>query len=435
MSAPAPRPSEPRVRGRCPGVLRPMRTGDGLLARIRLSAGVLPGPMARAIAECALRFGNGAIDLSSRANLHIRGVASSTLAPLTQRLGELGILDADPEAEAVRNVLASPMAGWDEDAVLDIRPFVHALERRLTGDPLLRALPPKFSFCVDDGGAFALSERIGDIRLRAVRTSRGARYALALGGTEQSAEHIGYCRPEEADGAAIGLARRFIELRGSAPDGPRRMAALLAREGSAALLESVVIERDVEPEVRAPRAAPLGFHRLGRTGFIGLAAPFGRWSAHDLMRLSELADRLGAGELRLTHWRAILLPGVAPGAAAELSRACADWSLDPHDPRLALAACPGAPACSSATTPTRRDALALASRAARANNGAVALHISGCAKGCAHPSRAPVTLVGREGLYDLVLEGRAGDPPIRRGLSLQEASAILEAMNLGERHA
>jgi precorrin-3B synthase len=56
------------------------------------------------------------------------------------------------------------------------------------------------------------------------------------------------------------------------------------------------------------------------------------------------------------------------------------------------------------------------------------LHVSGCAKGCAHPRAAPVTLVGRDGLYDLVLGGTASDLPASSGLTLDEAAAYLRQM-------
>ena len=56
-----------------------METGDGLLVRLRLTGGVLSTKNAHAIAACAIRYGSGLIDLSSRANLQLRGVSSETL--------------------------------------------------------------------------------------------------------------------------------------------------------------------------------------------------------------------------------------------------------------------------------------------------------------------------------------------------------------------
>jgi len=45
------------------------------------------------------------------------------------------------------------------------------------------------------------------------------------------------------------------------------------------------------------------------------------------------------------------------------------------------------------------------------------LHVSGCEKGCARPRKADVTLVGRDGGFDLVRGGKPGDVPARRGLT------------------
>ncbi|MBC9210132.1 precorrin-3B synthase, partial [Roseomonas aerophila] len=54
------------------------------------------------------------------------------------------------------------------------------------------------------------------------------------------------------------------------------------------------------------------------------------------------------------------------------------------------------------------------------------LHVSGCAKGCAHPGAAPATLVGQPGGLALVRNGRAGDPPAAAGLTLEQTLAVLE---------
>ncbi len=128
-----------------------------------------------------------------------------------------------------------------------------------------------------------------------------------------------------------------------------------------------------------------------------LHLPFGQTDAATLAQLGSLTP-----ELRTTPWRAFLSPVAIPG----------------FDHPSTLAACPGAPACGSGTVPARADA-ALLQAAGFAN-----LHVSGCAKGCAHP-RATTTLVGRDGRYDLVRHGRASDAPDLRGLTLTDAMAAL----------
>ena len=126
--------------------------------------------------------------------------------------------------------------------------------------------------------------------------------------------------------------------------------------------------------------------------------PFGRIEARFLMQAMQ-------GEAaRITPWRVLLLEGAAdaplPGLIA-----------DPADPLLHVDACPGAPACPQSTVETR----ALAQRLAPHIDGR--LHVSGCAKGCAHAGAASVTLTGRDGLFDLGFDAPAGAPTSHAGLS------------------
>jgi precorrin-3B synthase len=59
------------------------------------------------------------------------------------------------------------------------------------------------------------------------------------------------------------------------------------------------------------------------------------------------------------------------------------------------------------------------------------LHISGCAKGCAHPDRADITLVATADGFDLIRNGTTRDAPVRCGVSradiVADPRAVLEA--------
>ena len=73
-------PAPPYRKGWCPGALRPMETGDGLLARVRAPRGRLSLDQAAALADAAIACGNGAIGLTARGNLHLRGVERADAA-------------------------------------------------------------------------------------------------------------------------------------------------------------------------------------------------------------------------------------------------------------------------------------------------------------------------------------------------------------------
>jgi precorrin-3B synthase len=157
---------------------------------------------------------------------------------------------------------------------------------------------------------------------------------------------------------------------------------------------------------------------------VGVAAPFGSWHADQLHHVADLAERFAEAELRLTPWRAILIPAIASGAVGHVKSECQRTGLitDMSDPRRHIAACAGAPACGSASVETRDIAAALAPLLRRGDT----LHVSGCAKSCASSSAASVTLVGHDGGFDLVRKGKAGDTPSLFGLSPEEARVAVQ---------
>jgi precorrin-3B synthase len=128
--------------------------------------------------------------------------------------------------------------------------------------------------------------------------------------------------------------------------------------------------------------------------------------------------------LRLTTRRSVLIPAIASGANEQIEDECARAGLitEPSDPRRHVAACTGAPGCTSASVVTRDLATSLASFFPPHDT----LHVSGCAKSCASSAAASVTLVGRDGTFDLVRNGKAGDAPLLFGLSAAEARAAVQ---------
>ena len=414
--------SPPSVKGWCPGALRPMPSGDGLIVRIRISGGRLALDDLRAIAALGRRCGAGAFDLSQRANLQMRGISEATLPDVHDALRNLGLLPADAGSEQILNVVAPPLAGVDPDALIDARALVTQIEELLRSDRRLRLLPSKFGFVVDDGGALSTTSVDADIALEATRSHDKVEIALRLAGASDQAARVA---PERAVEAAGALARAFLTLRDEC--GARRMRAAVAALGAEAVFAHAGLS-NAPLARRAPAAMRnvLGAHPLGDAAFVGCSAPYGRWRADDLERLADRVDAAGGRALRLTPWRAILAPGLAAGRAASLAATLGRDNLivDGADPRLAIAACPGAPECPSASVRTHEAADSFVHLFAGAGPG-LHLHVAGCEKGCAHPRPAPLTLVGRGGRFELVLHGAPGAPPVATGFDLAGAHCAL----------
>jgi precorrin-3B synthase len=422
-------------KGWCPGALRPMPAKDGLLVRLRVTAGRLAAETLRALADAGQDHGNGLFDLTSRGNLQMRGVAESDLPRLLATLRGLGLADATIAGEAVRNVLVSPLTGLE---TCDLGALAAALERALVAEARLHALPGKFAFAIDDGSAPSLGAIAADVRF--VRQT-GDSFAIGLGGNDAQAAFVGACPTRDIVPTALRLARAFLELREALqethqetlPEPPRRMRDLLHRivepERITAAAGLSYEPRSAPTPITPADPRPVGLIHLGNgASCFGIGAAFGRLDTAMLKDVAEVAKRFGTGEVRLTPWRALLLPGIASVEDIHLGSFGSGGGLvtDPGDSRLGLAACPGATGCERATTEPRRDASELAHLVHRLGMRGIALHVSGCAKGCARRERTPVVLIGRESRYDFVLNGTADSIPLAQGLDLAAAGALLE---------
>ena len=203
------------------------------------------------------------------------------------------------------------------------------------------------------------------------------------------------------------------------------MKAMVAARGADCVFDAAGLGGGRRP--RHEKAAPrprAGFTPVAGRGYFLIAAPFGAFDAAALAALADISRRFADGKIRITPWKAVALWGVAGPDAEALGDAAAEAGLvvDPDDARQRIVTCAGRPRCASAHADTRADAARLAAMEAVP---AGLLHISGCAKGCAHPGRATATLVAAEHGYDLVRGGRAGDPPERSALTLAQAAALL----------
>jgi precorrin-3B synthase len=385
-------------RGWCPTVGRPMTTGDGLLVRLHPRHARLDLMQARAIAAAARACGNGLIDLTGRGNLQIRGVSAATHARLAERLAAAGADGDDDGAFCI----VPPLAGIDPAECLDAPGLANAIDARLRRLARAGALSPKFAVVIDGGGRQPLDDVEADIRLVAIDS---AHLAVAIAAAEGdlwigSAPRASAPEAVASLAAALcaeGAARRFRQL---SPEARRRIA------GRAAL--APVAARPARAPGQRIGAVPLG----AGASAVGLGLPYGRMDAALLERLAGWSADAGGGELRLSPWRALFIPAVPDAAAPHLMAAAAAAGLivDPFDPRRAITACPGAPACGRASVATHADAARLAAAAGRLL-GEATVHVSGCAKGCARRAPADLTLVGEAGGYGIVLGGTAQDEP------------------------
>ncbi|MGW8379417.1 precorrin-3B synthase [Streptomyces sp. ODS28] len=422
--------ANPPVRDRgdaCPGALRLHRADDGFLARARIPAGVLTAHQALALAAAAERLGDARLDITSRGNLQLRGLAEDGGRELSTVLEESGLLPS-PRHERVRNIVASPLSGLDGGSVgprgespqlPDGDSLVHAWARRL--DALLcaseraRALSGRFLFALDDGRG-----DVAALGADVILIARPGGHALLRAGHAESAVRVpGQAAPRAALLAAESFltaadesasrAWRVAELPGGAEPFARTLPGLLAEAG----IPAREVPAPGAPSREAhggpvpygdPPAPGLVHGPSGRCA-LSVLAPLGRLTAEQWRRVADAAERYGSGELRVTPWRGVLVPGLdpacAPGALRELE--AAGLVTDADSPWTGVGACTGLPGCAKSLRDVRADA----ERHLAAGHGGLPVHWSGCERRCGHPRGEWVDVVATPEGYRVSVRGQS----------------------------
>ncbi|TIP04922.1 MAG: precorrin-3B synthase [Mesorhizobium sp.] len=469
-------------RGACPALSEPMQTGDGLLVRLNpVTGGLAPNLLIR-LGESALRHGNGIMEVTARGSLQIRGLSAESARMLAAEVDALGI--------AMRTgmpVETGPLAGIDPQEIADPRPVAERLRAAIEEAGLTGRLGPKVSVVVDGGGQLGMDAVGADVRLDAVRADAGIQWSVSVAGDGRTAKLLATVDADAARDIAVAALRMIAEKGREARtrDLSERQLASLAVWRSFAppsvLPDISPIRGEIEPSSpvspisRAERAQhistfaweapsaelpisplvgemsgrteggaverprlPIGLFNVDEGTALGVALPFGSMPAQNLIDLATKAAELGSTEIRLAPGRALLVLGLSPSACASLqSTATAlGFVTSPADPRTRIAACPGTPACASGRFATRAIAETIATESPDLLDTSLTLHISGCAKGCAHPGAAMLTLVGDENGAGLVVDGTAKALPAgyRPGYDAARGVAAIAASVRGERH-
>ena len=392
----------PLRRHACPGFFDPMPTGDGLLVRLTPSGKTIDLDRVRSLCAAARAHGNGIIEVTSRGSIQLRGFTAASHLDFVRDARSLAI------ATEGLPLICDPLAGLHPRVGFDAAAFADAL-REAIPDKLYRGIAPKVSVVIDAGGELHLDAIAADLRLR---TRDGTRFQIALGGNALDAIVVGDIAHRHAINAAVRLLEIIAERGRSA-----RARDILREQGEdifRAALHELLIEREALP--RRSLAEPLGMHSL-RDGSValGIGLAFGHTDVDTLEHWLAAAQRAAAAGLR-TAARTLLVIGITPTAATDLA-ATADqlgFIVRPDDPRRHISACAGAPICAAAQIPARAIAPAIAEAAAGLLDGSFTLHVSGCAKGCAHSATSMLSVVGRVGGADLVFNGAAADRGIAR---------------------
>ncbi|MET0220034.1 MAG: NirA family protein, partial [Tardiphaga sp.] len=395
-------------------------TQDSYMCRLRIPNGIVKHWQLTGLADLSDELCGPFSHVTTRANLQVREIPPKHAVKLIEGIQDLGLCSRGSGADNIRNVTGTPTAGIDPQELLDTRPYAREWHYHILNDRTLYGLPRKFNVAFDGAGKIAVLEDTNDIAFQAVAVKDGfgvvpgVWFKLGIGGItghKDFATDTGIIvKPEDATRVSDAIVRVFIDRGDRTNRLKARLKYVIDGMGMEAFLK-LVEETLGAPFIRMPtealaprpefdRTAHIGVHKQKQDGlnWIGVVLPLGKMTTDQMRGLSKIAADLGDGDIRLTVWQNLLIPGVtdanvplATAAIEALGLAIATTEI-----RAGLIACTGRAGCKFGNADTKRTAGNIAEWCdTRVTvDTPINIHLTGCHHSCAQHYIRDIGMIG-----------------------------------------
>jgi precorrin-3B synthase len=344
----------------CPSLHQPILSGDGYLVRIRPKFGQLNSHQLNALAEASSRFGNGVIEITTRANISLRGIDLSKVNDLSDFLKKEKIINENDSPDNVANIIYSPFTDSNEKGFSTISTMI---EDQL---PSLPSLHKKFGLAVDIGKIACLQHVNADLRIE--KTFENS-FILRIDGLDLGQE-------VEEKNIIPSIKKLIYDLSVSIPKD-------LKEKSLSKIIHRIDFYKFHFP-TKKPR--PQNFMlKLGPylSGYL-ISSSAGRFTGGNLLELSKHLQGIN-----FTPWKALFIEKTS-------RKPKLNFLLKNTDLLFKISHCVGSPYCKQAQVDTlgianklnKKIKLRLKNDLLKVPN----IHISGCSKNCGKPKDISITI-------------------------------------------
>ena len=389
---------------------------DAFMARLRIPGGVVKSYQLRELAHTAQELTSGYVQITTRANFQMRLIQPKDAPELLRRIQSVGLHTRGSGADNIRNLTANPTAGIDPVELIDVLPFVNRIAQTIINDRSFYDLPRKFNIAYDGGGLIGSVEDTNDIGVKAVKVGDEVLFRIALGG---ATGHKAFARdlgvvvpPAEINKVVVAILRVYIERGCRTNRKKARLKHLLETMSLADYLTEV--EKKLGKQLRKepydaaqvrwahqelPHSHVGDFPQKQRgLNYVGVAVPVGHITPKQMLRIADLADAYGSGEIRLTVWQNFIIPNVTDAFLPTVKAALRKIGFATEQSNLAsgVIACTGNRYCKYAQADTKGHALDLIKYLEKRVelDQPVNIHFTGCPNSCAQHYMGDIGCLG-----------------------------------------
>jgi len=471
---------------------RAKRNPGTFMIRLRVINGIVTSEQMRFYAKTVEPYGPevGVIDITTRQNIQLRGVTLEDGPAMLDGLHALNQTCIQTGFDNIRNMVGNPLAGIDENEMVDTRPFTNMLNDLVTldeetgerGNPVYCNLPRKFNICVSGNRDDYAHTHINDIGFQpCVHATTGEMgFNVVFGGymsIKRVAESVSLdiwipATLEAARALAVGTLRIFRDEGDRKDRQKARLMWVIEKYGADAFRKKLLAEPAlagvrVEREQPAPstpytRRELVGVHKQpdGRMR-VGLNVPTGRLSVAEARSIADLADKYSAGEIRLTVEQNAMLPNVEEAQLADLLaepalNGASRLRVEPGNIVGYTVSCTGSQYCGLAMIETKQNAERIAEKLDELISvpKPLRIHWTGCPNSCGQVQCADIGLMGGPAKkldpetgktmavpgVQIFVGGRIGEDaylsldPYKKGIPLEDEDLLPELVAIAKEH-
>lgn len=389
---------------------------EAFMARLRIPGGQLRTFQLRELADVAKQLTTGYVQITTRANLQMRLILPKDTPEFLRRIQSVGLHTRGSGADNIRNLTANPTAGIDPHELIDVMPLCHEMAQIIINDRSFYDLPRKFNIAYDGGGLIGTVEDTNDVGCKAVKVGEEVFFRIALGGAtghKAFARDLGVLvKPVELNKVVSAILRVYIANGNRGDRKKARLKHLLEKW----TLEQYLDETEKELGYKLDRVpldpaaiqypgqklphSHVGIFPQKQSGlnYVGATIPVGHLTPKQMIRIAEIADLYGSGEIRLTVWQNFIIPNVPDHFVETVKKALRKVGFDTQQSNLrsGLIACTGNSYCKFAQANTKGHALELADYLDKRIklDQPVNIHVTGCPNSCAQHYMGDIGLLG-----------------------------------------
>ncbi len=399
------------------------KNGEGralpyFMVRIRIPGGLLSSSQLSVIAHVTERYARGTADLTVRQNIQLHWVTIEGLPDLLNELWRAGLTTKGSCGDDTRNIVGCPLAGVDQEEILDASPILREANRFFEGNPEFYNLPRKFKITITGCRHWCTYPEINDVGLTAIRRGGETGFSLQVGGGLSTDPHLGarlnaFIHQDQVLPVLKGIAEIFRESDVLRENRERaRLKFLFLKHGWTAdsfkseLESRLGFHLDPAAQETPPNDVyrdHVGVHQQKQPGlfYVGAAVLRGRISAQQMRAAAGLAAEFADGQIRTTNMQNLLIVNVPERNVSALTSGLAAVDLPVAGSPFwrGAIACSGSEFCKLAITETKSFSRwiveELEERLPEFDQD-LKLHVTGCPNSCGQHWIADIGLEGKK---------------------------------------